>query len=64
MAINIVWVVMSYALVTTMNNQAWLQQLEMLLIRFSHLDIGADVVSLSMIELWALYLYLSRLVDG
>ncbi len=47
-----------------MNNQAWLQQLEMLLIRFSHLGIGADVVSLSMIELWELYLYLSRMVDG
>jgi len=42
----------------------WQRQLEMLLIRFSHLGIGADVASLSMIELWALYLHLSRLIDG
>jgi len=46
-----------------MNNQVWLQHLEMLLMRFSHLGIGADVASLSLIELWALYLHLSRLVD-
>lgn len=63
MAINIVWVVMFFAVVTAMNNE-WQKQLEMLLIRFSHLGIGADVASLSMIELWALYLHLSRLVDG
>ncbi len=45
-------------------NDEWLQRLEMLLIRFSHLGVGADVASLSLIELWALYLHLSRLVDG
>ncbi len=45
-------------------NETWLQQLEMLLIRFSHLGIGADIASLSMIELWAVYLHLSRLADG
>jgi len=63
MAINIAWVVMFFAVVKAMNDD-WLEQLEMLLIRFSHLGIGADVASLSMIELWALYLHLSRLVDG
>ena len=47
-----------------MNNQAWLQHLEMLLIRFSHLGIGADVALLSLIELWAVYLHLSRLANG
>lgn len=51
-------------MVKTMNNQSWFQQLEMLLIRFSHLGIGADVASLSLIELWAVYLHLSRLADG
>ena len=42
----------------------WLERLEMLLIRYSHLGIGADVASLSLIELWALYLHLSRLADS
>ena len=46
-----------------MNND-WLERLEMLLVRFSHLGIGADVASLSLIELWAVYLHLSRLTDG
>ena len=64
MPINIVWVVMFCAVVTTMSDDEWLERLQMLLIRFSHLGIGADVASLSLIELWALYLYLSRLVDG
>ena len=63
MAINIAWVVMFFAVVKAMNDK-WLERLEMLLIRFSHLGIGADVASLSLIELWALYLHLSRLVDG
>lgn len=46
-----------------MNND-WLLRLESLLARFSHLGIGADIGSLSLIELWALYLHLSRLVDS
>ena len=45
-------------------NDEWLERLQMLLMRFSHLGIGADVASLSLIELWALYLHLSRLADG
>ena len=64
MAINTAWVVMSCAVVKAMNDETWLERLEMLLVRFSHFGIGADVASLSMIELWELYLYLSRLVDG
>ncbi len=51
-------------LVVKVMNENWLEQLEMLLVRFSHLGIGADVASLSLIELWALYLYLSRLVNS
>jgi len=47
-----------------MNNESWLERLDMLLVRFSHLGIGADVASLSLFELWSLYLYLSRLMDG
>lgn len=49
-----------------MNNdrESWLECLEILLTRFSHLGIGADVASLSLIELWSLYVYLSRLMEG
>ena len=50
--------------VRAMNDETWLERLEMLLIRFSHLGVGVDVVSLSLIELWGLYLHLSRLADG
>ncbi|SDZ02929.1 hypothetical protein [Nitrosomonas sp. Nm33] len=46
-----------------MSDQTWLERLEMLLVRYSHLEINEDVASLSLVELWAIYLYLSRLVD-
>lgn len=36
----------------------WLIELEILTVRFSHLGIGPDLHSLSMIELWGLYLWL------
>jgi len=45
-------------------NENWLNRLEMLLVRFSHLGIGVDVAALGLIELWSLYVYLSRLADG
>jgi hypothetical protein len=45
-------------------HDTWLERLEMLLVRFSHLGIGADVAALSFIELWYLYSYLSRLMDS
>jgi len=47
-----------------MNNANWLERLQSLCERFSYLGIGADVASLSLIELWGLYCYLSRLADG
>ena len=46
-----------------MNND-WLEQLQTLCERFSHLGIGPDLAALSLIELWGLCCYLSRLVDG
>ena len=64
MVSNTVSVAMYCALVKIMNSESWLERLEMLLMRFSHLGIGADVASLSLIELWALYCYLSRLGNG
>ncbi len=63
MAINTALAVMSWAVVELMNEN-WLQQLEILLIRFSHLGIGVDIASLSMIELWTVYMHLSRLADS
>lgn len=39
----------------------WLQHLETLAIRFSCLGVTADLASMSMIELWAVYRFLRRL---
>lgn len=47
-----------------MSNEAWLERLQCLSVRFSYLGIGADLAGLSIIELWGLYLFLSRLADG
>jgi hypothetical protein len=42
----------------------WLEHLQTLCVRFSRLGIGADLATLSLVELWGLYCYLSRLVEG
>lgn len=47
-----------------MHNLEWLELLETLLARFSHLGMGADIASLSLIEAWGLYRLLSRLGDS
>lgn len=47
-----------------MNNLDWMERLQSLSVRFSHLGVGADLAALSMIEAWGLYLFLSRLADG
>ncbi|MES1987810.1 MAG: hypothetical protein V4440_07225 [Pseudomonadota bacterium] len=46
-----------------MSRDDWLIELQMLVTHFGE-SIGADVASLSLIELWWLYLRLSRLVEG
>lgn len=48
----------------TEHTKAWLEHLTMLVERFSYLGISPDITSLSLIELWALYLYLSRMTEG
>ena len=57
-------VICSLAGIIAVNRESWMERLEMLLTRFPHLGIGADVASLSLIELWSLYVYLSRLMEG
>lgn len=47
-----------------MSSETWIERLQTLSARFSHLGIGADLASLSIIELWGLYLFLSRLADS
>ncbi len=44
-----------------MSGETWLQRLEALSVRFSHLGITADLGTMSMIELWAAYRFLCRL---
>lgn len=45
-------------------NDDWLPHLKSLCERFSYLGINADLAALSIVELWGLYCYLSRLADG
>ncbi len=47
-----------------MKNPNWLERLQSLCERFSYLGIDADLAALSIVELWGLYCYLSRLADG
>ena len=47
-----------------MHNLDWMNRLQTLCERFSYLGMGADLAALSIIELWGLYLFLSRLADG
>ncbi len=47
-----------------MTNYSWLEELEMLLARFSHLGIGADLAALSIVEAKGVYLFLLRLADA
>ena len=44
-----------------MNDDSWLEHLQMLLVRFSHLGIGDDVAKMTLTDVWALYRFLSRL---
>ena len=47
-----------------MNNNHWLERLQMLIARFYLFGIGADMASLSLLDAWALYLHLSRLAES
>lgn len=47
-----------------MDNLDWLERLQCLSVRFSHLGIGADIAALSIIEAWGLYRFLLRLNGG
>ncbi len=47
-----------------MTAAAWLDRLQCLAARFPEHGIGADLVGLAMVDLWGLYLFLSRLADG
>jgi hypothetical protein len=44
-----------------MHNLDWLERLQMLCNRFSHLGITPDLAALSIIELWGLYRFLLHL---
>jgi hypothetical protein len=44
-----------------MSGDAWQERLQSLCERFSHIGVGADLASLSLIELWGVYCFLCRL---
>ena len=43
-----------------MSTPAWLNELEALSVRFSHLGVSADLNSLTLAEAWAVLQYLRR----
>jgi hypothetical protein len=46
-----------------MTAPSWLNELETLSVRFSHLGVSADLASLSVAEAWHLLLYLRQLAQ-
>jgi len=46
-----------------MNDENWLERLQILLARYSALGVSGDIAELSLIELWGLYRFLSHLAD-
>jgi hypothetical protein len=44
-----------------MNNESWEEQLQMLMVRHSHLGIGASLDGVSMTERWGMFCFLSRM---
>jgi hypothetical protein len=42
----------------------WPERLQALIARFSYMGIDADIASLSLVEAWGLYCYLSRLAES
>ena len=49
--------------VLAMNND-FLERLQTLMARFNYIGIDADIATLSLIDMWALYLHLSRLAES
>ena len=47
-----------------MNNESWRQQLQILVVRHSHLGVGASLDGVSMTERWGLFCFLSRMEDS
>jgi len=45
-------------------SEHWIERLQMLVARFHYVGIDADISSLTLIDAWALYLHLSRLVES
>lgn len=46
-----------------LDNFDWMAELELLIVRHSGLGIGAEVFSMTYIELWGLYLMLKNMGD-
>lgn len=44
-----------------MQNDDWLDELNLLLARYSYLNLNADIATLSLVELWGVYRYLIRM---
>lgn len=45
-------------------NATWLEKLQWLVVRWSHIGVPNDLAGMDATELWGLYCLLSRLDDG
>ena len=46
------------------NSNTWFEDFELLVYRYSHLGISADLASLSLVEMYGLFLFLRRLHEN
>ncbi len=47
-----------------MNNNDWLIHLKTLIAKYPYTAIDADIASLTLVELWGFYCFLSRLAES
>lgn len=47
-----------------MDNDHWLERLQGLAYRFESLGVTPDLAAMSLCELWALYVFLQRVMEG
>ena len=47
-----------------MTGAPWLEELEMLAVRFSGYGIGPDVASLTLAQAWGVFVFLRRMAGG
>ena len=47
-----------------MNNEDWLDRLQIVIVRHPYIGLHTNEASFSLIELWGIYCYLTQLAEG